>query len=255
MARWIKGCALGCVTLVLLIVFAGVAAVKWAGAPPPTAPKIGSVVALRPLFLRKQGEPFSAGTAVAVRVQPQSAPILLTALHLFGPSGGLEKDLAPAELDQQIREVWLAPISGKRRVVARARGALRKSGPALSENLPGVSEDVAAFKLQPKSAVNALPLAAANPKFGDWVWLVGDVFDHEPQTQRLFAGRVWRSHDEGTMIRLQERFPLRAFSGAPVINERKEVVGLLISGGEGGGIGIINPAGNIRRKLAVGGVD
>lgn len=254
MTRWVKGCALGCVTLVLLIVFAGAAAVKWVSAPSPPAPQVGPAVALRPLFLPRKGKPFSAGTAVAVRTQSDAEPILLTALHLFGPAGGLEKDLAPAELDLQIREVWLAPIGGKRRVVARARGALRKSGPTLSDDLPGVSEDVAAFKLQPKSAVNALSLAAENPKFGDWVWLVGDVFDHEPQTQRLFAARVWSTADEGAAIRFQERFPLRAFSGAPVINERKEVVGLLISGGEGGGVGIINPAGNIRRKLKGGGV-
>jgi len=256
MGRFIKGCAIGCGVLVVIAVIGGLAVAAWVRAtfkPKPPDPTVGPVVALRPTFKLRAGGDYGAGTAVAVRLQPGSQPILLTALHLFGPAGGLETNLAPSQLDGVIREVLLTPVGG-RGVVAKARGALRKSGAALQEDDTNVSGDVAAFKLLPKARVNALNLAAGNPRTGEWVWMIGDVFDHEPQTQRLFPAQVLTVSDAGTTVKFQTSFQLRAFSGAPLINARREVVGLLISGGENGGIGIINPAGSIRKRLSESGI-
>jgi hypothetical protein len=133
-----------------------------------------------------------------------------------------------------------------------ASHSLRKTGAFPEEGNSDVSGDVAAFRLSPKSKVNALDLAPANPAMGEWVWLVGDVFDHEPQTQRLFPAKVITASDQSTVISFTSDFELRAFSGAPVINSRKQVVGLLIAGGPR--VGIINPAGSIRKRLAESGV-
>lgn len=256
MGRWVKGCALGCGVILVLGVLLVVGAARWwggtFGGPPPPAPQVGGSVALRPTFVLRSGGDYSAGTAVAVRLKPGGEPILLTALHLLGPAGGLERDLAPGEIDGMVREVRLSRIAGGQ-PVARARGSLIRSGGALRAEDPGVARDVAAFKLLPGSKVNALPLAERNPGFGEAVWLVGDVVTHEPQVQRLFPARVMVASPEGTAIRFQEEFPLQAFSGAPVINARREVVGLLIAGG-GGGMGIINPAGTIRERLREAGI-
>lgn len=249
MGRLFKGCAIGCGALTVILLAVGLFVYRWFTAPPPGAPQIGKTVALRPTIIPKKGKPVSAGTAVAVRTAPGKPAVLITALHLFGPSGGMQKNIAPGELDAQIREIWLAPVGGKRRIVARAKGAVRKTGPALSDAVPNVAGDLAAFKLHPKSAVNALPLATQSLKFGDWVWLVGDVVDHEPQTQRLFPGRAWIPSKEATVVQFKEEFKLQAFSGAPLINAKGEVVGILIGGGERDGFAIINPVDSIRGHL------
>lgn len=255
MGRIFKALAIGCLVITLLVCGGGFAAFRWVQqaytTPRPPDPQIGRFVALRPLFRLKNGDSYSAGTAVAVRLQPGASPILLTAQHLFGPAGGLEAPVAPGDVDRHISSVLLVPFGG-RAPVATARDSLRTTGAPLSEESNDVSGDVAAFKLAPGARVNALELAPANPGLGEWVWLVGDVFDHEPQTQRLFPGRAMLVSDGQALVKFEESFPLRAFSGAPLINAKKQVVGLLIGGTTGAAV--VNPAGSIRKRLAESGV-
>jgi len=255
MGRILKVLGIGCLVVCLLVCGGGYAAFQWVrrtvNTPKPADPKIGATVALRPIFAQRGGDPYSAGTAVAVRLKPGAAPILLTAQHLFGPAGGLDEQLAPGKVNEKITGVSLMPIAGGK-PVASARGSLRKSGSPPDESGNDVSGDVAAFRLAPKSRINALDLATGNPSIGQWVWLVGDVVDHEPQKQRLFPGRVLIASDKQTLVTFTERFNLQAFSGAPLINEQKQVVGLLIAGTEGAGI--INPAGSIRKRLEESGI-
>ncbi|MGV3721381.1 MAG: hypothetical protein ACO1SX_10780 [Actinomycetota bacterium] len=255
MGRLLKGLGIGCLVLTLLICGGGFAAYQWVtrtiNAPKPADPKLGAYTALRPVFLKRGGGSYSAGTAVAVRLKPGAAPIVLTAQHLFGPMGGLDAAVPPGKLDQKIAAVALVPFGGSK-PVATAKGSLRKAGEFPDEELDDVSGDVAAFKLAPKARVNALELAPANPGIGEWIWLVGDVVDHEPQKQRLFPGRVIIAADKKTLVTFKDHFKLQACSGAPLINAKKQVVGLLIGGMEGGGI--INPAGSIRKRLEESGV-
>ena len=99
MNRLLKGCASGCGVLTLLAIIAIFAGVDWFRgvylSPKPPDPVIGKSVAFRPMFILRQGEPSSDGTAPAVRLKPGEPPILLTALHLFDPAGGLEKNVLP----------------------------------------------------------------------------------------------------------------------------------------------------------------
>jgi hypothetical protein len=248
------GCCCGLALLVLIA--AGYWGVNQArqliGKPKPADPRIGRYVALRPVFIQPDGETFSAGTAVAARTEPGRAPILLTALHLLGPAGGLERDTPPADIGKVVRGVALVPF-GAEKPVAIARGALRKGGRTLPADDLDEVNDLAVFALPKGARVNALPLAAESPAFGDWVWLVGDVFDHEPQTQRLFPGRIVARPTGGALrVLFRPAFELRAFSGAPLINARGELVGLLIGGAEG--IASANPVEAIRARLAESGI-
>jgi hypothetical protein len=252
--RFLKNCLIGCGVFVLAAAALGWLGVRWVRntylAPAPPAPKIGARTALRPEFILRSGKTLESGTAVITQLKPGGAPIVLTALHLFGPAGGLDADLSPAQVGKVVKEVRLTPISGGK-PVAMGGKALRTTGAALVEDSSNVSNDVAAFAVSQRGKADILPLAADNPGAGEWIWLVGDAVDHHPQQQRLFAGQVIFGTDDGMVVRLTERFPLQAFSGAPLINTRGEVVGLLISGGERGGI--IHPAGSIRKRLAESG--
>lgn len=255
MNRVAKGCLAGCGIVVLLLVVAGVGGYFWIQrtyfSPKPPDPKVAARSALRPYFVVQGGKPYAAGTAVAVRLKAGGSPMLLTALHLVGPAGGYKEDVAPAKLDSVVRQILLIPF-GSRQPAGAARGALRKTGEALKEEDTGVGGDIAAFKLDPRSKVNVMALAAGNPSAGEWVWLIGDTFDHEPETQRLFPGRVLVVDDNSTVVKLEQSLSLTGFSGAPVVNVKREVVGLMLRGGEG--MGIMIPAGKIRKRLAESGV-
>ena len=257
MNRWAKGCLIGCGVTALLLVVAVVGVLSWArttfSSPKPPDPKVGRFVALRPTFQMADGKTYSAGTAFAARMSPGSTPLLLTALHLLGTSGGLDRELAPAELDRQVRIIYLLPMGG-RQPVGAARGALRKTGPTLPQDDLDIENDLAAFKLHPRSRVNALPLALRNPRLGEWVWVVGDRYDSQPPAQRLFPARVMSPAPNQMLVRFRDDFEVRGFSGAPLINQRGEVVGVLIGSGAGVRIGLANPVSNIRRLLSAEGV-
>jgi hypothetical protein len=256
MSRTLKGCAIGCGGLALLGMVALIGAAGWLRGtllrPKPPDPAIAARTALRPTFTLRDGRVYRAGTAVTASVEPGRAAVLLTALHLFGPNGGLAAETPPAKLDALVSKIELAPF-GERRVIAVARGALRTSGPTLTNDLDDVSNDVAAFALEPGSAASPLQLAAEDPALGEWVWLVGDIYNHRPQAQRLFPGRVVRVSGRGLRVTFRQPFPVRAFSGAPVVNVHGELAGILI-GGDGKRLGICNPASSIRRRLEEAGV-
>jgi hypothetical protein len=250
--RLLKSCGCGCLALVVLLGAGGTAIYFWFqktyNTPLPPAPKLGPAVALRPTIVPREGEVYEAGTAVAVRTAPGKAPILLTALHLFGPSGGLDRQYAPAELHGLVKELQLKPF-GSKNVVARTQSALRRKGPTLVEDESRVQFDLAVFSLAPKPTpkMTVLPLAEKNPVMGEWVWLVGDEFSDQPQRQRLFAAQVGIVNLNGGLLRLKEPVELQGFSGGPVVNTKGEVVGILISGSEAGAI--INTAEGIRNRL------
>jgi hypothetical protein len=70
-----------------------------------------------------------------------------------------------------------------------------------------------------------LELAVENPKPGEWVWIVGDEYASQPQVQRLRPLQVVKAESDGHLVFLpHKKFQTRGFSGAPIINSRKEVV-------------------------------
>jgi hypothetical protein len=177
--------------------------------------------------------------------------VVVTALHLLGPDGGLPAPADPAAINALVREVQLFPMSGGK-PVARARKSLLKSGRPLSED-GGAGRDLLAFQLEPRATINALPLAETDARPLQWVWVVGDRADAQAPAQRLWAARVIAVDETAGVLRFRGVVPLRAFSGAPIINEEIKVVGLLLGGDERQGIGIFNPAGAMRAHLGEAG--
>ncbi len=255
-----KGCLIGFSILTVFGLAVVVGGVGWVRqtieTPPPSPPTIPAHTALRPAFLLRSGKPFAAGTAVAAIPPAGRAPVLLTAYHLFGPAGGLDRVVPAEELDHEILGVVLMPF-GSTAPAARARGSLLRTGRAFEGEAttskakpPPAGEDLAAFHLLPGAKVNALSLAARNPRFLEWVWLVGDEAEHEPQNQRLFPARVLSASRNAMLLRFHRAFPLKAFSGAPIVNRSGELVGLLLGGEGERQTGVANPVASIRTRLA-----
>ena len=131
----------------------------------PAPPVLEPGVALRPVFYVDGQKPYRAGTAVAIHSPLDDKPVVLTALHLLGPSGGLDVQLGPAQLDARVRGILLTTIEDHDRAVAAAKGCVLKTGHPYT---PGgdASGDMAAFHVLPKSKVKPLDLASADPRPG-----------------------------------------------------------------------------------------
>jgi hypothetical protein len=71
------------------------AAVK--AAPKSAAPQVPDNFILTPQFETSTGV-FQAGTAFVIKLPNLKRPVVLTAIHLFGPAGGLPNQLSAGEL-------------------------------------------------------------------------------------------------------------------------------------------------------------
>lgn len=250
MPRVLKGCAIGCVSLTVLlvigVVFGARALTGFVNQKPPAPPVAAPNSVFRSRFVTNSGEELEAGTAFVIH-DSQGKPTMLTALHLFGEAGGLSKEIPPAEMSKRIvRGALLDFRTGK--PVGSLGAARLKTGKPFSE-AHGARRDLAAFSLKPTAPTTALKLAVLNPRSMEWVWLLGDEVKHDPQTPRLFPGRVLLTDSDSVTILFEPSVELMAFSGAPLINGSGEVVGTLISGDESGRIGSANPVEEIRAHL------
>jgi len=108
-------------------------------------------------------------------------------------------------------------------VIASAGRSLQM--PRLNKaNKEDASGDFVLFRVRSDSgATPSLKLASTAPAPGAPVWLVSP--------RGAAAGRVVLSSNKRLMVRLEERPPAGRLSGAPLINHRAEVVGIIALGG------------------------
>jgi hypothetical protein len=187
-------------------------------------------VAVRPAAHLKSGGEHRAGTGVIARVSKGEPLLLLTALHIFGPSGGLEKQFSSASLDDRITKIDGFSMDGKIRVASAAGSKIKTGFPIDGKN--NVSGDVAAFAVEGKAETEGLILAEAPPKVGDPLWLVGDEASSTAPSQKLWIMKVVSVKPAALTLNTGVRIDLRAFSGAPLVDANGRLAGLLIGAGE-----------------------
>lgn len=161
---------IGLKTLAAFAVIAGTlpACAQQVPQAPQGQPDAAARAICRPEFL-VDGKPLVAGTGFLVDLPGESAPVLVTALHLFGPNGGLDADVPWKDM----------PARAKlNRCLAFADRAIWTGGAARAvPAAPLSTRDVAAFPVDSASLGKAphLKLAAVAPKAGEPVWLAAEV--------------------------------------------------------------------------------
>lgn len=214
--------------------------------PPPHIP---ANFAVRPLFKLQDGREIQAGTAFAATMDG-GAPVLISAMHLFGEAGGLDHDLPGASLPEAIAAVELYDMEYGQ-PLARAGAELIRDGKATDFSTGDCSQDVVAFALDPKASLGVLPLAKTNPTVGTRVWAVGREYKDHGAEARLYAGTVTEVKDTALSVEEDVAYEGQGFSGGPVVNARGEVIGTTIGSGKsfGRAITYLNPVESIRRRL------
>jgi hypothetical protein len=227
-----------------------------AGAKEPAAVRPPSVVSravCEPTFQTVDGE-FSAGTAFAARLQTAtgSAPsqtVLVTAHHLFGPAGGLPRQIAWKDLPAFVVSVRCAGLEDAADVFSAQR-PLRVVD-ARPYSAPGNPRDVALFALPAQDFQYLFP-SNESVRLRSPVWLIARVAGGEPPAKLLHEARVATLDAQWLEFDYQNpNLDLTATSGAPIVDERGRVVGINIGVRRADGrlIGVAQPASVLRAAV------
>lgn len=214
---------------------------------PTDPPSVPDRFVFRPTFETRLGT-VHAGRAFVVNLPHQPVPIALTAIHLLGPAGGLERDVPGSEVPNVIRRVVLEECFDAN-IQFDIGGAALLIAPAAPLGESSQAGDVAAFWVSDSANVRALPLAESDPVEGESVWVAGPVISGAPPGRRVHAAHVYALEDRKLYYKYENaQIELRATSGAPVLNAQGEVVAINLGGGEMNGdlIGVGNPVSRFR---------
>lgn len=216
----------------LLVAFGALAATGVASAAPAApataaAASKGLAAIHRPVFATPT-EPLDAGTAFVARLDRCKAPVLVTALHLFGPSGGLAAEMPVAELRRGVKKVLLIPLTG-----GQPRGPFAISSvtpadarPCCNGQATSGTGDVAAFTIAPAPAPQALAVATTLPAQGEHVTLLAETADGPAKGWRHDATVLGLRGGSLVYVMADPSLDLRATSGAPVVDDAGRVVAI-----------------------------
>jgi len=196
--------------------------------PPPAVP---DNCLFRPTFQTIYGDT-TAGTAFAVQLPGQSRMIVVTALHLLGPDGGLQGEIQPRDVGRGVKSVVLQDLFDERREVDIGAEALIIPD-AAPLGRPSKAGDIIAFWAPKEAKLRPLQLASRAPLEGERVWLAASLEGGAPATQRLHGATVAGLGPFGDYVYEFDnpQLGLRATSGAPVLNSAGEVVAINLGGG------------------------
>ncbi|MEZ6187386.1 MAG: hypothetical protein R3F62_20540 [Planctomycetota bacterium] len=213
--------------------------------PPGPPPALAGSI-LRPVFHTRSEGPIEAGTAFVVRVPGLERNVLLTALHLLGPDGGMSRAVPAAEVSAEVEAVSLTDAFTGYGAFEAEEAILIPSASLASNSTPG---DVLAFWVA-RGEGSPLTLAPEAARVGQRVWLSAKLVDgsdtqlHPARVVELAPGTFYYEY-------LGRGPELQATSGAPVLDGAGEVVGINLGGGvyEGKPFGMGNPIDNWRPAL------
>jgi hypothetical protein len=228
-----------------LSIFCFLLLTAWAAASEPPLPRAGL---FKPTFLRLNGS-WSAGTAFVVKDPNGPDLLLVTPDHLFGPDGGVEQQMTPDEIAQQVVAAVGVSMQDKKTLVTTGNSLEVADAHPLGKE--GTDKDLVVFPVSANLAVDGFEFAAAAPARGATIWMYARA--RGETKPKLFSAVVLRSSDTQLVYRFEgDPFNPAGTSGAPLLDADGKVVGMNVGGGKTGSVqvGSANPTTAIRAELA-----
>lgn len=174
-----------------------------------------------------ENDDYSAGTAFCIQTDYSENPILVTAYHLFGSAGGLDVQLKSDEIAEYVSGGELLDMFSTESTGAEIQETIIIKD---AESVPKINKDVIAFKLKNTENLNPLKLSNVKCKKGENVYLLADLWDNENKHENgVYKGTCVNEEDGILYYNLEGDFSTTGASGAPIVNDRGEVVAMHIA--------------------------
>ena len=205
----------------------------------------------RPTFDTDEGE-IRAGTAFPLRLPGHPRPVIISALHLFGPGGGMSRDVPPNELPKAVKRLRLDDcFAASQTIVLDSEPLVIPEAAPLGES--GQAGDIAAFWGPSGERLYCVKVSDATLVEGQSVWLVASLIEGAPADQRLHHAKVLGIHSGENVLYQYDNPKLskQATSGAPIVDQTGKLVAINLGGFEDEGhvIGVGNPVARFRKHL------
>jgi len=156
----------------------------------------------------------------------------VTARHLLGEDGGVAPEVKPNALAKSLLKWEMAP----RVVINAARETVKLNAAGL--NFSKSVNDILLLNV----ASDTFDLSVLTPNFdlpavGEALFLVGCPYSETGCRQNFYAVKFakYDAAEAALICEISSKVEMSGFSGAPLINVRGEVVGVLVSGSEADG--------------------
>jgi S1-C subfamily serine protease len=145
-----------------------------------------------------------------------------TASHLIGAAGGVEPQIAIAELDQAIRRWTMFPRTMRDREV--------EVGGIAADDLD--APDLDWLVLTIKNAPSSLPatplkIRSEPAQIEEEVLLVGCPYSERRCVQNVYAGKITARQDDRFRYDIAPPVDIHGFSGAPIVDRNGYLVGVM----------------------------
>jgi V8-like Glu-specific endopeptidase len=153
--------------------------------------------------------------------------ILITADHIFGPDGGVKTHIGVKNIMDSLHDASFFTMDGKLTSVKLINPITPGSQPYQKGD---IAKDAIGFEVTNSSTHPALKFAKVLPKNGEKCWIAGCEFTSEIKEQHMYECK--KINDENGIMKIapKDTVHLSGFSGAPVLNSRSEVIGIVIAG-------------------------
>ncbi|MBX3735383.1 MAG: trypsin-like peptidase domain-containing protein [Candidatus Didemnitutus sp.] len=189
------------------------------------APNPPGDVVFKPTFLTGY-DSLTAGTGFLVRID--GAPVFVTAHHLFGPAAGLERDLSPTEAKNFVSALAASSMDHPSLILVSSEMMFIPAAKAFDQR--DAAHDIAAFRLSNYHGAT-LVISAVSPKVGEKVYLLARPRgEQELRLLSAVVSRVGKASIEYSYD--QSGMNLAGTSGAPILNDKGEVVAINLGGGD-----------------------
>lgn len=207
----------------------------------------GAVV--RPTLLSEEGQT-TAGSAFVCALDDASPPLLCTAHHLFGPSGGLSREYAWTELPDLVDRIEGTGFI-EDPVFVNAADPLPIEGKPMQP--PDFASDFAVFRIRAPGRMHVLTFGQTPPATGDTIFLIAQLQSGQRPKELRHRAVVLDSTAEVLAYKFDDpTIDLRATSGAPMVDSKGRAVGIHLAGAyddEEGLLGVAVPGVTARAQI------